>query len=764
MFFLRFHKRVPGVTTLIKKLSRFFLFIGVAATIGASSLVLSSLNLLPHNFNHAMNYLSYKFAGDPAHTVDDFSELREVLSKGMSYSLGFNKYPLLDLSLDIDPAEVLKLNSYLELGSTAEIKVSLKYDDHVALPAKVRSKGDRPIHKAGFDNMSFRVNMKGDNSFKGMDKFSIQKPMLRNYTWEFFLSDVARRSGLLTLDMGLIDFYVNGHSRGVYSFEEVPQKEVVERNLRKNGPIFGLDESLGESFPDVVFEVYEKQYWKGDGITLYSAAVNKLEILKNLGNVDNLDQQLINDIFDIDKWAKFFALTDLFGAYHGAILKSVKLYYNPSTGLFEPLLFDAHVGAGRYDSFFLMDYVARLGEVECYPTCNNSDWFKVFFNFQNKDFLAAYKDELTLISSNESLVNLQYNYDENFSQMTDLFYAQLMRSDAIFFEGLSLFHFDFSFLEKRAAKIRSRLNVWSLGSSRGPSSSMLSKTADRFLSDEQLSEMTDFTFVGSELHFDKPTILLLRGSTMLRGLDNTEKLRVTGPVMLVQLGGAIKLKNVEFFGGRSIDVTGTNWSGALNFIDSTVVVEDVVVSSNLSEDAVNSVNSSLTGTQITFQDSFSDALDVDFGTYDLGTVICERVGNDCIDASGAIGSVEIVRGQVVGDKLISAGERANLRFDEVYSESVGIGVVSKDSSTVHLKKLELSNSDLAGSIFIKKSFFGQPSLIIENVRIIEGSGRFLINDSASFLAPADDIEVVVLSSEQIQDLMYGNEYGAKTVK
>jgi hypothetical protein len=293
---------------------------------------------------------------------------------------------------------------------------------------------------------------------------------------------------------------------------------------------------------------------------------------------------------------------------------------------------------------------------------------------------------------------------------------------------------------------------------------MLSKTADRFLSDEQLSEMTDFTFVGSELHFDKPTILLLRGSTMLRGLDNTEKLRVTGPVMLVQLGGAIKLKNVEFFGGRSIDVTGTNWSGALNFIDSTVVVEDVVVSSNLSEDAVNSVNSSLTGTQITFQDSFSDALDVDFGTYDLGTVICERVGNDCIDASGAIGSVEIVRGQVVGDKLISAGERANLRFDEVYSESVGIGVVSKDSSTVHLKKLELSNSDLAGSIFIKKSFFGQPSLIIENVRIIEGSGRFLINDSASFLAPADDIEVVVLSSEQIQDLMYGNEYGAKTVK
>ena len=33
---------------------------------------------------------------------------------------------------------------------------------------------------------------------------------------------------------------------------------------------------------------------------------------------------------------------DLTGTYHGSLLKSVKLYYNPTTALFEPIGFDLH--------------------------------------------------------------------------------------------------------------------------------------------------------------------------------------------------------------------------------------------------------------------------------------------------------------------------------------------------------------------------------------------------------------------------------------
>jgi len=767
MFNFRRQRSAHRFSVLVGKLNltKFFAIVGLLITLSASVLVLTSLNFFPHNFNHALNYLSYKFAGDPAHSVSNFSELTEVVSKGVGYSLGFNKYAVSELHLDITPANVLRLNSSLEPGAKRKkVKALLTHGDKDPLRAKVRSKGDRPIHMSGFKDMSYRVNMKGDGTFMGMDKFSIQQPMIRNYTWELYFADVARRSGLLTLDMGLIDFYVNGKSRGIYSYEELPQKEVVEKNLRKNGPIFGLDEPLGESFPDVFFEVYEEGYWKTDGIALYSVAVQKLAALNTFNDVKSPGKQPINEVFDLDKWAKFFALTELFGAYHGAILKSVKLYFNPTTGLFEPLVFDAHIGAGEYKSFFLLDYVAKSGEVDCYPVCNNSEWFRLFFNSENKEFLKIYRNELAFVTSNESVIRLRENYDKNFSKITDLFYSQLMRSDAIFFEGLSLFHFDFSYLKTRAAKIRNRLGLWDLIYTSDDSQPLVDRTGVRFSADEQISEMKNFSFSGSALHFETPTVLLLRGNTVLSGLDETKRLQVTGPVMLVQLGGSIKLEYVDFIGGRFIEVNGTNWSGALNFINSTVVIEDIVVSDNLSEDAINSVNSVLTGTKLTFQDTLSDALDIDFGEFDLGSVSCERVGNDCIDVSGASGSVVNLKGSDVVDKLISGGEGANIRFDEVYSESVGIGVVSKDSSSVYVKKLKASNTGLTGSIFIKKSFFGQPSLTIDSIKIIGGSGNFLINERESFSAPTQNIDVFVLPSVEIQAQMYGNKYGAKTVK
>ena len=51
---------------------------------------------------------------------------------------------------------------------------------------------------------------------------------------------------------------------------------------------------------------------------------------------------LAEDVFDLEKWASYFAVVDLTSTYHGAMLKSVKLYYNPINSLFEPIPFDGH--------------------------------------------------------------------------------------------------------------------------------------------------------------------------------------------------------------------------------------------------------------------------------------------------------------------------------------------------------------------------------------------------------------------------------------
>ena len=41
---------------------------------------------------------------------------------------------------------------------------------------------------------------------------------------------------------------------------------------------------------------------------------------------------------------KIFAIIDLTNTLHGAISKSVKLFYNPVNGKFEPIGFDGHYG------------------------------------------------------------------------------------------------------------------------------------------------------------------------------------------------------------------------------------------------------------------------------------------------------------------------------------------------------------------------------------------------------------------------------------
>ena len=43
--------------------------------------------------------------------------------------------------------------------------------------------------------------------------------------------------------------------------------------------------------------------------------------------------------------------------YHGALLKSVKLYYNPVTAKFEPIGFDGHYNSNLFKDFLILDFI-----------------------------------------------------------------------------------------------------------------------------------------------------------------------------------------------------------------------------------------------------------------------------------------------------------------------------------------------------------------------------------------------------------------------
>ena len=80
--------------------------------------------------------------------------------------------------------------------------------------------------------------------------------------------------------------------------------------------------------------MYNKKYWeKPDNIPIVKSAIQKI-------NNFLAGKETLENVFDVEKWAWFFAVTDLTYTYHGTLIKSVKLYYNPVSGKFEPIGFD----------------------------------------------------------------------------------------------------------------------------------------------------------------------------------------------------------------------------------------------------------------------------------------------------------------------------------------------------------------------------------------------------------------------------------------
>ena len=94
-----------------------------------------------------------------------------------------------------------------------------------------------------------------------MEEFSVQKPITRNYTYEFIFHKFLKFNNLISLKYSFVNFYMNDSDQGIYAVEEGFAKELIERNKRRNGPIFGLEEKKGTTYPFVEYDLYSKNFW-----------------------------------------------------------------------------------------------------------------------------------------------------------------------------------------------------------------------------------------------------------------------------------------------------------------------------------------------------------------------------------------------------------------------------------------------------------------------------------------------------------------------
>ena len=160
-----------------------------------------------------------------------------------------------------------------------------------------------------------------------------------------FFHELIGEGGLVKLKYKFINLKINGKGEGLYVFEEGFGKILLERNKRRNGPIFSLHEEFSTDTRDAKFEVYNKKYWLNhENIKLSEIASQKLKDFFE-------DRKSLEEILDTDKWAWYFAVVDINSYFHGLAAKSVKFYYNTVNGKFEPIGFDGHRMLPNYSKY-----------------------------------------------------------------------------------------------------------------------------------------------------------------------------------------------------------------------------------------------------------------------------------------------------------------------------------------------------------------------------------------------------------------------------
>ena len=159
-----------------------------------------------------------------------------------------------------------------------------------------------------------------------------------------------------------------------------------------------------------------------------------------------------------------------------------------------------------------------------------------------------------------------------------------------------------------------------------------------------------------------------------------------------------------------------NLSGAINFYNSNVEINNSVFDISNSEDSINFIKSKFSVNDTTFSNTKSDAIDSDYSIGSIKNSKFINIGGDAIDTSGS--NVEIFRVKIlnVGDKGISAGEESIVTVSDILIDNAKIGIASKDSSKVLGNNLVINNSrefDLAS--YNKKKIFGGGSIEVKKI-------------------------------------------------
>lgn len=322
---ITFHHNIPFLGRKIKHV------LGKRNQWGLGSLGLVGLVLL--------FFIAFSYGGYLYHTAQT-PHLKQTLQHLSSFDFSFlNNYTkgqfaaLDEVKIDLKFKHLMRLN-YLREQAAKEKFINPAFKDE-SFPAQLTYQGKTYQVKVSLTGKmsrehlghptkwSFQVKVKGSETIGGMRRFGLLIPTARGNLTDWLSFELMKERGLMGLRVDFVSVSINGKSNGIFYLEERFDKHLIENNRLREGIIFKLEKEL-------------KPY--GEAKLMRSPETKaQLLLLKQLWQAVANGELPPQQFFDIKKMAKLFALADLLNNQHPLSKENLRFYFNPVTGLVEPI-------------------------------------------------------------------------------------------------------------------------------------------------------------------------------------------------------------------------------------------------------------------------------------------------------------------------------------------------------------------------------------------------------------------------------------------
>jgi hypothetical protein len=230
-----------------------------------------------------------------------------------------------------------------------------------AIPVRLRLLGGPADHLGDDEKWGFEVRTRDDCQLFGMQRFYLLDPVVNNWLSQWAFARALEREGILAARYEFVHLILNGDNRGTYALQEGFANDLLVAQGRPEGVIVEFDaDLLWESIahfqgnaqaaytdPIVNLSASDFQYFEVD--TFRDALIASdptLSIHKDsaIGLLRALQtgELKASNVFDVELYARFLALVDLWGATQGTSLVNLRYYYNPVSARLEPIGYNAN--------------------------------------------------------------------------------------------------------------------------------------------------------------------------------------------------------------------------------------------------------------------------------------------------------------------------------------------------------------------------------------------------------------------------------------